>query len=107
MSGFERFTVLDPMSSQEVRSRLQEALDSHRALAMTLSPQREDGVTPLRDEPIDEEFHLSDASFKPEEIIYLGHNPVGDTITIIVKRLDEESNIPATATIVRRRRITP
>ena len=107
MSGFERFTVLDPMSSQEVRRRLQDALDAHRALPMTLSPCREDGVTPLRDEPIHEEFHLSDASFKPEEIIYLGRNPHGDTVTIIVKRLDDESSLPATATIVRRRRVTP
>ena len=108
MNGFEHFTVLDPTSSKEVRAKLQEALDTHAALPMTLSPQREDGVTPLRDEPINEEFHLSDASFKAGEIIYLGHNPFGDTITIIVKRSEDELSTPATATIVRRSRaITP
>lgn len=106
MDGFERFIVLDPTSSKEVRAKLQLALDSSASLLMTFSPEREDGITPIRDEPITEEFHLSDASFKAEEIIYLGFNPRGDTITVVVKRRDDESSSPATATIVRRSRAT-
>lgn len=107
MDGFERYTVLDPISSKEVRSRLQASLDTHAALPMTLSPQREDGIVPLRSKPIEEEFLLRDASFKAEEIIYLGHNQQGDTITITVKRNDDTSSTPATATIVRRPRVNP
>ncbi len=105
MSGFEWFTVLSPATSKEVRSKLH-ALSPCDGLELTVSPETVEGVILLRSEPVIETFYRRYAKFGRDEIVFTGHNNVGDHITLTVS-LVEDGRHPAIVTVVRRSGTTP
>lgn len=104
MGGFERFTVIEPATSREVRLLVRDMFDHHQAVPLVLVAEASPGVTPLRETKLAVKLRIDHSSINAEQqlVCYTGTTEEGATMALTVHTAQLPYSPPATATIVGR-----